>query len=173
MIINSIYSVTRLKGHFDLFAFGANGDLITRSRMDLMNFKKVTANHPLIMGRKTFDSLRPKPLTPDTIDISPLPKRHCIVISSTMDRIETDSVKVVSCLEYAILFAEKKLKADQCFIIGGAGILTEAHAEFVDNQYLTLFDTEVDIKDVDLAIEFSDPPWRIRDYKVRQGWRQY
>jgi len=53
-------------------AIGKNGDLPWHIPEDLKNFKKLTLNKPIIMGRKTWDSLKFKPL----------PKRRNIVLSS-------------------------------------------------------------------------------------------
>ena len=39
------------------FAIGQNGDLCYRIREDLMRFKEITMGHPIIMGRKTAESL--------------------------------------------------------------------------------------------------------------------
>jgi len=41
---------------------GRDGDLPWRLRADLQQFKKITLNKPVIMGRKTWDSLPFKPL---------------------------------------------------------------------------------------------------------------
>ena len=51
---------------------GINGELPWHISSDLKNFKKITLNSTIIMGRKTWDSL----------PIKPLPKRKNIVLST-------------------------------------------------------------------------------------------
>lgn len=51
---------------------GLNNDLITRSKEDLQNFKKLTTGQIVVMGRKTFESMGSKPL----------PNRLNVVITS-------------------------------------------------------------------------------------------
>ena len=59
---------------------GKNGKLPWNISEDLQNFKKITLGHPIIMGRKTWESL----------PFKPLPKRRNIVLSSQkVDNIET------------------------------------------------------------------------------------
>ncbi|MDE6395876.1 MAG: dihydrofolate reductase, partial [Muribaculaceae bacterium] len=43
-------------------AIGRNGDLLFHIREDLRHFKAVTLGHPVIMGRKPFESLPGGPL---------------------------------------------------------------------------------------------------------------
>ena len=54
-------------------AIGRDGTLPWHFSEDLKNFKKLTTGSPIIMGRKTWDSL----------PIKPLPDRRNIVLSST------------------------------------------------------------------------------------------
>ena len=51
-------------------AIGRDNKLLWHLSDDLKNFKKITLNKPIIMGRKTYDSIG-----------MPLPKRENIVIS--------------------------------------------------------------------------------------------
>ena len=52
---------------------GKDGKLPWHISEDLKNFKKITSNHPVIMGRKTWDSL----------PIKPLPNRRNIILSNS------------------------------------------------------------------------------------------
>lgn len=95
---------------------------------DLRWFKKVTAGHPLIMGRKTFDSIG-----------RPLPGRKNVIISRQRDY-KVPEALVFHSLEDTI----DKLKADreeEIFIIGGANIFKEA-LTYTDRIYLTLIHKE-------------------------------
>ena len=65
------------------YAIGSNNNLLTHIPDDLKNFKKLTKNNVVIMGRKTYDSLPSKPL----------PNRVNIIISSNVDEDLTFEVK--------------------------------------------------------------------------------
>ena len=53
-------------------AIGVDGNLPWYIPEDLKNFKKLTLNKPIVMGRKTWDSLKYKPL----------PRRRNLVLST-------------------------------------------------------------------------------------------
>jgi dihydrofolate reductase len=77
---------------------------------DLAHFKRTTSGHPIIMGRKTFDSIG-----------RPLPNRRNIVI--TRDPAwKHDGVEAVQSVDAAVALAG----AAEAFIIGGAQIFVEA-----------------------------------------------
>ena len=59
---------------------GVNGQLPWHIPEDLYNFKRLTSGHPIVMGRKTWESL----------PFKPLPNRRNIVLSSSKFR-ETES----------------------------------------------------------------------------------
>ncbi|MGB0838009.1 MAG: dihydrofolate reductase [Flavobacteriaceae bacterium] len=86
---------------------GKNNDLIWHLPEDLKHFKNITSGHPIIMGRKTFESIG-----------RPLPKRQNIVISR-QENLTIPGCTVVSSLEgaYALLQEES-----QVFLIGGGQI---------------------------------------------------
>jgi dihydrofolate reductase len=79
---------------------------------DLARFKRVTLGHPIIMGRKTFDSIG-----------RPLPKRRNIVVTRNA-RWSHEGVEVASSLEQAIAL----VGAEEASIIGGAQIFGESMA---------------------------------------------
>jgi len=86
---------------------GKNGKLPWNILEDLQNFKKVTLGHPIIMGRKTWESL----------PFKPLPKRRNIVLSSQkVDNIETYN-SIDKCL--SALYSED---IEKIFVIGGRSI---------------------------------------------------
>ena len=99
---------------------GDKNSLLWHISEDLRNFKRVTSGHPVIMGRKTFDSLG-----------RPLPNRTNVVI--TRQDIEIEGCKVVHSLEEALsLFSSD----EEVFVIGGAQIYREAMPR-ADRFYLT------------------------------------
>lgn len=99
---------------------GKDGTLPWRLPEDLKFFKKTTLGHPILMGRKTFDSIG-----------KPLPGRRNIVLSSTME--PREGVEVIRDLgELAAL-----CKADEeVFLIGGAQLFETLLPE-CEGMYLT------------------------------------
>ena len=89
---------------------GVNNDLPWNLPDDLNHFKKYTLNRPIVMGRKTFESIG-----------KPLPQRTNIVISRSLS--EIDGVNVFSEVDDGIAFAnqynEKNQLEDEVIIIGG------------------------------------------------------
>lgn len=102
---------------------GKNNQLIWHLPEDLKNFKRLTSGHPIIMGRKTFESLG-----------RPLPNRTNIVITHNPDYQATGCV-IVSSLEEAIQKATG-IDREEIFIIGGGEIYTQA-LPLADTMYLT------------------------------------
>lgn len=91
---------------------GKDNDLLWHLPVDFKRFKQLTTGHPIIMGRKTFDSLP-----------GILPKRPHIIISRKND-LFIEKCTVVSSLENAVAVAYKN--DTQPFIIGGGEIYKEA-----------------------------------------------
>ncbi len=99
---------------------------------DLQRFKRLTEGHPVIMGRKTFESI---------VGYlgGPLPKRTNIVV--TRDPAwGYEGVVVAASIEEAVAKA-KALDPEEVFIGGGAQIY-EAALPHTDKLYLTLIDDE-------------------------------
>jgi len=91
--------------------------------IDLKYFKKITNGHPIIMGRKTFESIG-----------KPLPGRMNIIISRNKDLI-IDGCLTATSIQDAIKLA----KSEEVFIIGGGEIYKQA-IDLIDKFYLTLID---------------------------------
>jgi len=89
-------------------------------------FKKITLGKPIIMGRKTFDSIG-----------RPLPGRQNIVVTRNSDW-QADGVDVVLSLDAAIALA-KQADTDEVMIIGGAA-LCEMAMPMTERLYLTVID---------------------------------
>jgi dihydrofolate reductase len=77
---------------------------------DLAHFKRVTLGHPIIMGRKTFESIG-----------RPLPGRRNIVVTHNRDW-RHDGVETAGSLEEAVAL----VGGESASIIGGAQIFAEA-----------------------------------------------
>lgn len=95
---------------------------------DLRHFKSVTLGKPIVMGRRTFDSIGRKPL----------PGRPNIVL--TRDRaFRADGAIVAATLDAALQLAEQeaaKLSADEIAIVGGSMLYAETLPR-ADRLYLT------------------------------------
>ncbi len=101
---------------------------------DLKYFKEATMGKPIIMGRKTFDSIG-----------RPLPGRLNIVITRDKDY-QPDNVKVVHSLDEAIDMAEAQALIDgveEAMVIGGEQIYAQALAK-ADHLYVTQVHAEVE-----------------------------
>ena len=108
------------------FAIGRDGDLLYHISEDLKRFKSLTMGHPIIMGRRTFESF-PK---------GALPGRRNIVV--TRNRAYTaPGIEAVSSLEEAIALCGPDSPAP--YIIGGGEIYRQA-LSLTDRIELTLID---------------------------------
>jgi dihydrofolate reductase len=101
---------------------GKGNRLLCHLPADLKHFKEITTGHPVIMGRKTFESL-PK---------GPLPNRKNIVISRNPD-LTIEGAEVYSSLDYAFV---RLIDENEVFIIGGAQIYRQILPD-ADKLYLT------------------------------------
>jgi len=110
---------------------GKDNDLLWHIPKDLKRFKEVTNGHPVIMGRKTWESIPER--------FRPLPNRDNFVITRN-ENYEASGATVTSSLEKAIQLASGK-KSSEIFIIGGASIYKEA-VGIADKLYITLVHKE-------------------------------
>ncbi len=104
---------------------GKNNNLIWHLPNDLKFFKEKTMNHPILMGRNTFESL-PKLL----------PNRKHIVLSRGKNF--PDEVKVYSSIEEFLNSYEEN---EDIFIIGGAQVYRQM-MPYANSMYLTHIDAE-------------------------------
>ncbi|MDH7475934.1 MAG: dihydrofolate reductase [Microgenomates group bacterium] len=129
---------------------GKDNKLLYHIPADLKRFKKITEAHPVIMGRKTFESIG-----------GPLQHRLNIVITRNR-RYKTDQYNnlshsktvVVNSLGEALIVAKKekwpvgvsnflKIDSSEIFIIGGGQIYQQA-IKIADKLYLTIVDSPAD-----------------------------
>lgn len=97
---------------------GLNNKLLWKSKSDLEHFKQLTLGKPIIMGRKTFESL---PCI--------LPGRKHAVITSDVTAYEdqkTDEVSFFPSMQEALDVLHEFFNPDEIFIIGGASIYEQA-----------------------------------------------
>jgi dihydrofolate reductase len=106
---------------------GHGQELLFRISDDLKRFKALTTGHPIIMGRKTFESIG-----------RPLPGRTTIVITRNREW-NSPGVVVAASIHDAINAAHKAPGSDHIFIIGGGEIYKQAlNEDLVDVLELTI-----------------------------------
>jgi dihydrofolate reductase len=106
---------------------GKDGAMPWHLPADLQYFKKITMGKPIIMGRKTFDSIG-----------RPLPGRRNIVV--TQNRAWShQGVEVVHDIADALTLVQK----DEAFVIGGATLYAAA-LPVASRVYLTAIDATID-----------------------------
>ena len=107
---------------------GARGGLPWHLPEDLAFFKRTTMGHPIVMGRKTWESIG-----------RPLPGRRSVVV--TRDRgFAAPGAEVVHSLDEAI---ERCADTDEIFVIGGAQLYADALPR-ADRLLLTELDADFD-----------------------------
>jgi len=116
---------------------GKDGKLPWHIPEDLKNFKKITLNSTIIMGRKTWDSLLFKPL----------PDRRNIILSRK-DRIDVEAYNDIDkCLNVLESEGVKNI-----FVIGGHSIYKSFYSK-ASTLHLTMIDIEID--DIDTFFPIS------------------
>ena len=108
---------------------GRDGALPWSLPDEMAHFRSTTLGHPIIMGRKTFDSMRRKPL----------PKRQNIVMSRS--ELLDAGVQHARDMTTALAIARES-GANECFVIGGSAIY-EAAMPVADRLFETIVDAEI------------------------------
>ncbi len=120
---------------------GNKNELIWRLPNDLKHFKAATSHHPIVMGRKTYESLG-----------RPLPNRTNIVISRDQNWTDEQITKASSLAQG---LAEAQKIDETIFVIGGGQVykqamefadelvVTEVHQEFEGDTYFPEIDEEI------------------------------
>jgi dihydrofolate reductase len=110
---------------------GCNNQLLWKLPQDMQRFKQLTWDHPVLMGRKTFQSIG-----------RPLPGRKNIIVTSQKD-FEAPGCEVVNSLEdFLKQYKDNKEgqeKSEEVFVIGG-GSIYEQSLPYADKLYLTIVD---------------------------------
>ncbi|MFB6227441.1 MAG: dihydrofolate reductase [Halobacteriales archaeon] len=125
---------------------GADGEMPWHYPADLRHFKKTTMGHPVIMGRRTFESVV------DRID-GPLPGRTSVVLTRRgIDPAITDGDVIVVASVASAVAAAEETGADVAYVVGGASVyeqflprgdrlvLTEIDEPYEGDTYFPEFD---------------------------------
>lgn len=122
---------------------GFENQLLWHLPKDLKHFKEITSGHPVIMGRKTYESIG-----------KPLPNRTNIVVSRKKDWFE-EGILIVGSLKEAVKFAKKI--DEEVFIIGGGNIY-EQTMDIVDRLEVTL--VKADLKADTFFPKIDEKIWK-------------
>lgn len=113
-------SISLIAAVDEKMGIGKNNQLLCHLPADLQYFKKMTLGKPIIMGRKTYESIG-----------RPLPNRTNIVLTHRALKIE--GVKIAHNWNDALLLTDNR---KEVMVIGGESIYKEA-LMFADKIYLT------------------------------------
>jgi len=126
---------------------GKDNKLIWHLPEDLKRFKRLTSNHTIIMGRRTFESLG-----------RVLPNRkHVILCNDAKMNIDDENVEILDDISKLKKYIESD---DENFVIGGATIY-RLLMPFANKMYITHINQEFD-GDVYFP-EISEKEWKIID----------
>lgn len=140
MTADSSRQIIAILARADNGVIGRDGGLPWRLPADLRRFKALTMGHPMIMGRKTFDSF-PKPLPG---------RRHIVLTRST--GWQADGAEVAHSVDEALAIAQTP--THDIYVIGGAQVyrlmephltrieLTEVHCDAVGDTHMPAFGNE-------------------------------
>ena len=106
---------------------GRDNSLPWRLSEDLKRFKQITMGHPIIMGRKTYDSIG-----------KPLPGRRNIVLSRQAD-FDVEGVELANSWDEAVAAVGHM----DAFVIGGRALF-EMAMPVVDKVFLTLVNEKIE-----------------------------
>ncbi|MDP2585619.1 MAG: dihydrofolate reductase [Candidatus Levybacteria bacterium] len=118
---------------------GKNNNLLFKISEDFKRMSGLTRNHPVIMGRKTFESIG-----------RVLPNRTSIVVTRDSQRVKNVSfyspdVEIVTSLTDGIKVAKEIPGFEEVFIFGGGEVFKEAmEKNLVDKLYLTVVEGDFD-----------------------------
>ena len=129
------------RAHNDVI--GRNNQLPWKISADLQFFKRVTMGFPVIMGRKTWESIG-----------RPLPGRRNIVVSRNAD-LKLTGAEVAGSLQDAL---NRLIDLDRVFVIGGQQLFAQAF-DLADRLYITEIDIAIDGGDTFFTIP-SQEEWR-------------
>ena len=108
----------------------SNGQMPWHVKEEFQHFKSTTLGFPIIMGRKSFDTLG-----------KPLKGRLNVVITNNPDfKVPFEEVKIFHNLQEAVDYFES-LGQDKIFIIGGGEIYKQA-ISFADEMIISIMDFE-------------------------------
>ncbi|WP_269045074.1 dihydrofolate reductase [Paenarthrobacter sp. Z7-10] len=140
---------------------GRNGTMPWRAPADMAHFKRITTGHPVIMGRRTWESFPDK--------YRPLPDRTNIVITTRQGWAGTPAALgavVVHSLEDALVEAQSSDGSNEVWIIGGGRVYAEA-LQHANAAAITFIDSDAD---GDTYAPTLGPEWAQHNSTPPEGW---
>lgn len=131
--------VARSRNH----VIGRDNQMPWKISADLQFFKRVTMGHPVIMGRKTWESIG-----------RPLPGRRNIVVSRNPN-IQLTGAEAANSLVDAL---SRLSGVERVFVIGGEQLFTQAF-DLADRLYITEIDLDIEGGDTFFTVPRPDE-WR-------------
>lgn len=155
-------------------AIGKKGKIPWHYPEDLKFFKKTTINCPVIMGRKTFESLPFKNGLPDRINIIltrnlDYKASQCVVLHSLEEVLKyLEDIEFYKDYDQCGCFSPQETIYDKCFIIGGGNI----YKLFLDNDLVDkiyISNIPEDIQEADTFFpEIKKDYWhKNKEYKIQ------
>jgi len=124
---------------------GKGNKLLWHIPGELQRFKKITMGHPIIMGRKTFDSI--DRVLPGRVNIVITHDTQGFLQKANAEGKKMQDLRAVSSLKNALEIAKREKGNDLIFIIGGGQIFEQA-LPIADTLYLTVVDADFPDADV-------------------------
>ena len=125
----------------------ANGEMPWHIKEDFQHFKKTTMGFPIIMGRKSFESLG-----------KPLPGRENIIVTrNTNLKYDFNGIKIFYSLQDAVDYS-RSLNKDKIFITGGGEIYNQS-ISFADEMIISHMK-------FDVVGEVKFPDFNVDDWKI-------
>jgi len=123
--------VSHIVAHTKNHVIGKDNKMPWHLPADLKFFKKTTMGKPIIMGRKTFESIG-----------RPLPGRLNIIITRNKE-FQAKGVEVTHSVLSALLLAARESDAEEIMIVGGANLYQQT-LPYIDRVYQTRIDVEME-----------------------------
>ncbi|WP_125615303.1 dihydrofolate reductase [Specibacter cremeus] len=140
---------------------GRDGGMPWHLPEDLAHFKRTTAGHPVVMGRKTWDSFPAR--------FRPLPDRTNIVVTAQpgwAGTPEAGGAVVVHSVPQALEEARRSPGAEEIWVIGGGQVFGQVLAQ-ATVAVVTVINTDVP---GDTQAPPLGPGWSLRDAAPADGW---
>lgn len=131
--------VARSRNH----VIGRDNQMPWKISADLQFFKRVTMGHPVIMGRKTWESIG-----------RPLPGRRNIVVSRNAN-FQLSGAELASSLDEAL---DRLSEFPRVFVIGGEQLFKQAF-DIADQLYITEIDLDIEGGDTFFEVP-NEPDWK-------------
>lgn len=136
---------------------GRDGAMPWHLPEDFEHFRRTTEGHPVIMGRRTWESLPAR--------FRPLPGRTNVVITSDPGWEAPGAIRTCS-LQNALAATSGKPGSEQVWIIGGGTVYCEATA-LADMAVITRINTDTE---GDTYAPELGPEWALASSSPQEGW---